>query len=154
MAVKSNIALSYIAMLTVVGFFLWVIRNFIRGLRQKDELPPIPPLPADLDTTDKLTVEWPVHLFLSRSDDIPIPGQLVSISATEAFMESSACLQTGQEVTVYVDVPGEDPLRVTARVTWARRGREGKNAAQLVFPGMSAEERSALFELAKSAVSS
>lgn len=154
MASKSNIALSYIAMLTVVGFFLWVIRNFVRGVRHKSELPPIPPLPADLETTDKFTVDWPLHIFLSRSDDIPIPGQMVCISMSDAFMESSACLATGQEVTLYVDVPDREPLRVTARVTWARSGRQGKNAAQIIFPGMSVEERSTLFDLAKSAVSS
>ncbi len=53
-------------------------------------------------------------------------------------MESSACLQTGQEISIYVDVPGDDQVRLSAKVVWAREGREGRNASQLVFPATEA----------------
>lgn len=134
MASKSNIALSYIAMLSVVGFFLWILRNFVRGLRQKTQLPPIPPVAIPEEGDDKQVVDWPAHVYLSKSDDIPIPGRIVSVNPAGAFMESSACLQTGQEISIYVDAPGDDPVRLSARVVWAREGRDGRNAAQLVFP--------------------
>ncbi len=138
MASKSNIALSYIAMLSVVGFFLWVIRNFVRGLRQKSQPPPIPPMAIPEEGDDKQVVNWPVHVYLSKSDDIPIPGRIVSVNPAGAFMESSACLQTGQEISIYVDVPGDDQVRLSAKVVWAREGREGRNASQLVFPATEA----------------
>ena len=134
MPIKSNVALSYIAMLSVVGFFLWIIRNFVRGLRQKDELPPVPPLPVEEDASDKKAVNWPAHIFLANNDDIPIPGQVVSVTPGGAFLESSACLQTGQEITLYVDVGADEQFRLAAHVTWARESRDGRNAAQLVFP--------------------
>lgn len=131
---KSNVALSYIAMLSVVGFFLWVIRNFVRGLRQKDQLPPVSPLSSELEDDEKKTANWPVHIYLNNADDIPIPGEIVSVSPTGAFMESSACLVTGQEITLYVEVDRENPVRLSASVTWARTGRDGRNASQLIFP--------------------
>ncbi len=145
---KSNIALSYIAMLSVVGFFLWVIRNFVRALRKKNQLVPSIPLTDQLTEGDKKTVDWPVHIFLKKKDDIPIPGRLVSISPAYAFMESSACLKTGQEISLYVDVPGQDQVRLTAKAVWAREGRGGINAAQLSFPVLNADKKSDLFELA------
>lgn len=146
---KSNIALSYIAMLTMVGFFLWVIRNFVRGLRQKGQVAPMSAGTDSHAAIDKQTVDWPVHIFLSKSDDIPIPGRLVSISPADAFMESSACLKTGQEIVLYVDVPGRDQVRLTAKVSWARGSRDGRNAAQLTFPGQGAGGKKELLELVK-----
>ena len=131
---KSNVALSYIAMLSVVGFFLWVIRNFVRGLRQKNELPPVPPALLEEDDADKKHVNWTAHVFLNNQDDIPIPGRIVSVSPGGAFLESSACLQTGQDVSIYVDTGTDDQVRLSARVVWARESRDGRNAAQLVFP--------------------
>ncbi len=149
MVIKSNIALSYIAMLSVVGFFLWVIRNFVRALRKKNQPVPAIPFTDQVAEEDKRSVDWPVHIFLKKNDDIPIPGRLVSISPAYAFMESSACLKTGQEVSLYVDVPGQDQVRLTARMIWAREGRDGKNAAQLCFPGLSADKKNGLFKLAQ-----
>jgi hypothetical protein len=130
---KSNILLSYIAMLSVVGFFLWVIRNFVRGLRQKNQIPPLGHVPASELTPEKKRIDWPVHIFLSKQDDIPIPGTFTHLSNTDAFMESSACLVTGQEISLYVDAPDQDQVRLSAKVVWAREGREGRNAAQLSF---------------------
>ncbi len=147
MPIKSNIALSYIAMLSVVGFFLWVIRNFVRGLRQKSQLPPIPPIETPEAGEDKRNVDWPAHIFLSKADDIPIPGRIVSVDLAGAFMESSACLVNGQQVTIYIDVPECEQLRLTAQVTWARESRDGRNAAQLIFPELSADKRKELLEL-------
>jgi len=148
---KSNIALSYIAMLTVVGFFLWVIRNFIRGLRQKAQLPPVPSASAAQASVDKQSVDWPVHLFLSRRDDIPLPGRLISISPADAFLESSAALKTGQVISLYVAVPGREPVQLVARVAWARESRTGRNAAQLVFDGLSSAKKKELFRCAQEA---
>ncbi len=148
MAMKSNIALSYIAMLSVVGFFLWVIRNFVLALRKKNQI--IPVISASDQTTeeDKKTIDWAVHIFLSKEDDIPIPGRLISISKAYAFMESSACLKTDQEISLYVDVQGRDQVRLTAKVIWAREGRDGRNAAQLSFINHSVDEKRNLFQLA------
>ena len=150
MAIKTNILLSYIAMLSVVGFFLWVIRNFVRALRKKAQLPPVTPSTEQLtDTdTDKKSVDWPVHIFLSKEDDIPIPGRLTSISPAGAFLESSACLKTGQEISLYVDIPGQDQVQITTRVIWARVGRDGRNAAQLSFKSRRASEKRDLYKLA------
>lgn len=142
---KSNIALSYIAMLSVVGFFLWVIRNFVRALRKKTQVVPVPPFSDQATDSEKKTIDWPVHIFLSKEDDIPIPGRLISITPAYAFMESSACLKTGQEVSLYVDIPGRDQVRLTAKLIWAREGRDGRNAAQLSFLGLSADKRKGLF---------
>lgn len=148
---KSNIALSYIAMLTVVGFFLWVIRNFTRGLRQKTQLVPAPSfIDSPLDV-DKQCVDWPLHIFLARTDDIPIPGRMVSISPAYAYMESCAALKTGQEISLYVEVSAKEQLRLTAKVIWARESRAGRNAAQLVFENLSADKKKELFLYAMSA---
>lgn len=150
---RSNIALGYIAMLSVVGFFLWVIRNFIRALRKKDHVVPLIPVDDHVADTDKKSVNWPLHIFLHKEDDIPIPGSLVAISEAYAFMESSACLQTGQEISLYIDVPERDQMRLTARVIWARQGRDGRNAAQLSFGGLNAEKKKDLFAMAQDAES-
>lgn len=148
MALKSNIALSYIAMLTVVGFFLWVIRNFIRGLKQNIEPTPVLPSPLPMAGDDKKKVDWPVHIYLSKTDDIPIPGKIISVSLADAFMESSACLHTGQKISLYVDVARQEQLRLEAKVLWARQSRDGRNAAQLSFPGLSLEKKNELIRLA------
>jgi len=142
---NSNIALSYIAMLSVVGFFLWVIRNFVRALRKKDQVVPLIPTLDQATDADKKAVNWPVHIFLSKEDDIPIPGRLTSLSPAYAFMESSACLKTGQEISLYVDIPGQDQMRLSAKLIWAREGRDGRNAAQLSFLGLSADKKKELF---------
>lgn len=148
MAIKSNIALSYIAMLSVVGFFLWIIRNFVRGLRPKNQLAPVAPTTGQHTDTDKKPVDWPVHIFLSKEDDIPIPGRLVSISPAGAFLESSACLKTGQEISLYVDVSGQDHVQLTAKVIWTRKGRDGRNGAQLSFARHRAGKKNDLYQLA------
>ena len=140
---KTNIALSYIAMLSVVGFFLWVIRNFIRGLRQRDQYLAAMP-PVNREENSKQKVDWPVHVYFNKTDDIPIPGKIVAMSAGGAYMESSACLENGQEITVYIDIPEREQLRLTANVVWARQARDGRNAAQLSFPQLTDEKRSIL----------
>jgi len=149
---NTNVLLSYIAMLSVVGFFLWVIRNFVRALRKKDQLPTVTPSAdqlTDTDTdTDKKPVDWPVHIFLSKEDDIPIPGCLTSISPAGAFLESSACLKTGQEISIYVNIPGQDQVQISTRVIWARAGRDGRNAAQLSFKSRRASGKMDLYQLA------
>jgi hypothetical protein len=89
---KTNLLLSYIAMLSVVGFFLWIIR---RGLIQKNQHDSVL-LPSSQELTpEKKRIDWPVHIFLSKQDDIPIPGTFTHISMADAFMESSVCLVTG-----------------------------------------------------------
>lgn len=148
MPIKSNVVLSYIAMLSVVGFLLWVIRGFIRALHKKDQIIPAASVPDQKTDGDKKSIDWPVHIFLNREDDIPIPGRLASISPADAFMESSACLHTGQDISLYVDVPEQDQVRLTAKVIWAREGRDGKNAAQLRFITQSAKEKKELYQLA------
>ena len=144
----SNIALSYIAMLSVVGFFLWVIRGFIRGLRQKNQLVSLTPTSTQESSPEKKRINWPVHIFLSKQDDIPIPGRFTHISTTDAFMESSACLATGQEISLYVDVPEHEQVRLSAKIVWAREGREGRNAAQLSFTSNYADVVKTLYGLA------
>ena len=144
---KSNILLSYIAMLSVVGFFLWVIRNFVRGLRQKNQLVSLGPVATQELTPEKKRIDWPVHIFLSKHDDIPIPGRFTHISTTDAFMESSACLITGQETSLYVDVPEQEQVRLSAKVVWAREGRDGRNAAQLSFGSNYASVIKTLYDL-------
>ena len=145
---KSNIALSYIAMLSVVGFFLWIIRNFVRGLRQKNQLVSLGPVVAQELTPEKKRINWSVHIYLSKQDDIPIPGTFTHISLTDAFMESSACLATGQEISLYVDVPEQEQVRLSAKVVWAREGRGGRNAAQLSFSSHCAGAIKTLYGLA------
>lgn len=139
MPLKSNVALSYIAMLSVVGFFLWVVRNFVRGLRQKDGLPPASPILTVPDDADKKAVNWQAHVFLNNEDDIPIPGRVVSVSPGGAFLESSACLKNDQNISIYVDTGAGEQVRLTAQVVWARESRDGRNAAQLVFPAGASE---------------
>jgi hypothetical protein len=145
---KTNILLSYIAMLSVVGFFLWVIRNFVRALRQKNQIISVAPVATQELTPEKKRINWPVHIFLSKQDDIPIPGTFTHISLTDAFMESSACLVTGQEISLYVDVPEQEQVRLSARVVWAREGRGGRNAAQLSFTSSYAGVIKTLYGLA------
>ena len=148
MAIKSNIALSYIAMLSVVGFFLWVIRGFVRALRKKNQIVPVPPTLEQTEDAVKKRVDWPVHIFLNKEDDIPIPGHLVSITPAYAFMESSACLKTGQEISLYVDVPNKEQVRLSAKVIWAREGQGGRNAAQLSFASKYVDVIKTLYGLA------
>ncbi len=66
----------------------------------------------------------------------------------DAFMESSACLKTGQEVSLYVDLPDQDQVRLTAKVVWAREARNGRNAAQLSFSSYCAGVMKTLYGLA------
>ena len=148
MTIKSNIALSYIAMLSVVGFFLWVICNFVRGLRQKSLAVSGASVASQELTPEKKRINWPVHIFLCKQDDIPIPGVLTHLSMIDAFMESSACLVTGQEISLYVDVPEQEQVRLSAKVIWAREGREGRNAAQLSFASRYAGVIKTLYGLA------
>ena len=82
---KSNILLSYIAMLSVVGFFLWIIRNFVRGLRLKSQAVSVASVATQELTPEKKRIDWPVHIFLSKQDDIPIPGVFTHLSLTDAF---------------------------------------------------------------------
>ena len=145
---KSNIFLSYIAMLSVVGFFLWVIRNFVRGLRQKSQAVSVASGAIQELSPEKKRIDWPVHIFLSKQDDIPIPGVFTHLSLTDAFMESSACLVTGQEISLYVDVPEQEQVRLSAKIVWAREGREGRNAAQLSFTSNYADVVKTLYGLA------
>ena len=145
---KSNILLSYIAMLSVVGFFLWVIRNFVRGLRQKSQAVSVASGAIQELFPEKKRIDWPVHIFLSKQDDIPIPGVFTHLSLTDAFMESSACLVTGQEISLYVDVPEQEQVRLSAKVTWAREGHRGRNAAQLSFTSRYAGVIKTLYGLA------
>ena len=145
---KSNIALSYIAMLSVVCFFLWIIRNFVRGLRQKSQAVSVSSVATQELTPEKKRIDWPVHIFLSKQDDIPIPGVFTHLSLTDAFVESSACLVTGQEISLYVDVPGQEQLRLSAKVIWARKGFRGRNAAQLSFASRYAGVIRTLYGLA------
>ena len=145
---KSNLLLSYIAMLSVVGFFLWIIRNFVRGLRQKSQAVSVASVATQALTPEKKRIDWPVHIFLSKQDDIPIPGIFTHISLTDAFMESSACLVTGQEISLYVDVPEQEQLRLSAKVVWARKGYRGRNAAQLSFASRYAGVIKTLYGLA------
>jgi hypothetical protein len=145
---KTNILLSYIAMLSVVGFFLWVIRNFVRALRQKNQIISVAPVATQELTPEKKRIDWPVHIFLSKQDDIPIPGILTHISLADAFMESSAYLVTGQEISLYVDVPEQEQVRLSAKVIWARKGLRGRNAAQLSFTSSYAGVIKALYGLA------
>ncbi len=149
---RSNIALSYIAMLTIVGFFLWVIRNIVRSMRQNGLDVPVIPVSEPLTDPDKKTVNLPVHIFLNQDDDIPLPGRLVSLDPAGGFMQSSACLKTGQEIALYVDVAAEQQVQLTARVTWAREGRDGRNAAQLVFTNLGADKKKELYRFASSPV--
>lgn len=120
-------------MLSIVGFFLWVIRNFIRGLRQKSQFYAISPLSEPDLPAEKKRIDWPVHIFLSKEDDIPIPGRWTHISQVDAFMESSARLVAEQQISLYVNVPEQEPVHLTAKVIWARRGCGGVNATQLTF---------------------
>lgn len=145
---KTNIVLSYIAMLSVVGFFLWIISNFVRGLRQMNQHDSALPVSCPELTPQKKRIDWPVHIFLCKQDEIPIPGVLTHLSMTDAFMESSACLVTGQEVSLYVDVPGQEQVRLSAKVVWARAGRGGRNAAQLSFTSSCAGIIKTLYGLA------
>ncbi len=62
-------------------------------------------------------------------------------------MESSACLVTGQEIALYVDVPEKEQVRLSARVVWAREGRGGRNAAQLSFTSHCAGVIKSLYAL-------
>ena len=135
-------------MLSVVGFFHWIIRNFVRGLLQKNQHDSVL-LPSSQELTpEKKRIDWPVHIFLSKQDDILIPGTFTHISMADAFMESSACLVTGQEISLYVDVPEQEQVRLSAKVVWAREGRGGRNAAQLSFSSSCAGVIKTLYGLA------
>ncbi len=145
---QSNLILSYLAMLSVVGFFLWVLRNFVRALRKKDQFDVLPFSQDQKSTNEKKQIDWPVHIFISKDDDIPLPGRFTHISITDAFMESSACLVTGQGISLYVDVPEQEQVRLSAKVVWAREGRGGRNAAQLSFTSNYADVIKTLYGLA------
>ena len=54
-------------------------------------------------------------------------------------------MKTGQEISLYVDIPGKDQMQLTARLIWAREGRDGRNAAQLSFIDLSADKKKELF---------
>lgn len=142
---RSNIALSYIAMLSVATFLLWVIHNIVRSLRQNNQSIPTVSFAGEMSEAEKKTVDWPVHIFLSKTDDIPVPGRLLSITPAGAFMQSSACLKTGQTMSLYVEIPGREQVQLGARVIWAREARDGRNAAQLVFDSQSSAKYQELF---------
>lgn len=148
---RSNAALSYIMALTIVGFFLWLLRCFVQWMQQKNEPPELAVLPAQAESAgsdDKIAVNWPVHVFLRHDDDLPLPGRFTHINPAGAFLQSSADLKTGQIVTLYIDVPGYEQVRVSARVLWARTSRDGRNGAQVRFEDLSADTRAHLFRVA------
>ena len=64
------------------------------------------------------------------------------------FMESSASLVTGQEISLYVDVPEQEQVRLSAKVVWVREGHRGINAAQLSFASRYAGVIKTLYGLA------
>ena len=143
-------AAAYILALFLVGFFLWIIRGFVRSLRRRHQLPSeLPdalrtPSPAEgAEPTDKLPVDWPFNLFLP-DDDIEYPGHLEALTPSGAFLRCSAPLRIGQAVSLYLEVPDGKICRVSAKVLWVGRGKGQHPAAQVRFEGLAAGEKARL----------
>lgn len=144
---KFNVLAGYLLALTIVGFFLWIIRGFVRGLRRKDQLPgempdslrnPVPN--QDTEDSGKLAVYWPCNLFL-QNDDIEYPGRLESLTPAGAYLRCSAPLRVGQTVSLYIEVPDGELCRATVQILWVGQGRGQHPAAQVRFEGLAAGER-------------
>jgi hypothetical protein len=145
---NTNVLLGYLLALTIAGFFLWVLRGFIRGLQQKNELPISDFAVSEESGDDATTVNWPIHVFTDRQDDLPVPGRLMHLNPAGAYLQSSACLVTGQKISLYIDVPGQDQVRVTAFVLWAADCQGNRNGAQVRFEGMAPDLRASLYRMA------
>lgn len=144
---KFNILAGYLLALTIVGFFLWIIRGFVRSLRKKDQLPDELPdslrgSDAEQETagSDKIPVNWSFNLFL-HNDDIEYPGQLAALTPAGAFLRCSAPLRVGQMVSLYLNLPDGETCRISAKVLWVGRGKGQHPTAQVRFEGMGAGEK-------------
>ena len=102
---SSNVALSYIITLTMVGFFLWVIRSIVRSLKSPGEN--LPPGAAEV-TADpgSLSINWPVQIYTSREDEIAAPGWVEHINPGGAFLRSTTDLSVGQVLSLYLEDNG------------------------------------------------
>jgi len=152
---KFNALAAYILALFLVGFFLWLIRGFVRSLRKRQQLPgELPdslrgPAPSqETEGSDKLSVDWPINLFL-KNDDIEYPGRLETLTPAGAFLRCSVPLRIGQQVSLYIDVPDGEICRVSAQVLWVGTGQGQHPAAQVRFEGLRGEERERLLRVAR-----
>jgi len=151
---KFNILAGYLLALTLVGFFLWIIRGVVRGLRQKDQLPSELPdslresVPGqETEVSDKIPVDWSFNL-LYHNDDIEYPGRLEALTPGGAFLRCSAPLRVGQMVSLYFDVPDDEICRVSAKVLWVGKGMGQRPATQVRFEGMAAGEKARMMKAA------
>lgn len=150
---KLSVLAGYILALTIVGFFLWVIRGFVRGLRRKAQLPdasddlPRATAAPEAEKADRVSVDWSFNLFLAN-DDIEYPGKLESLTPGGAFLRCAAPLRVGRRVTLYVDLPAGEACRVSATVMWVGPGKGRHPAAQVRFEGVPAETRAQLLRAA------
>lgn len=152
---KFHALAAYILALTIVGFFLWIIRGFVRSLRQKNQLPSELPdslrgsTPApEADGSDKIPVDWSFNLFL-QNDDIEYPGRLEALTPGGAFLRCSAPLRVGLLANLYIDVPGDETCRVSAKVIWVGKGKGQHPAAQVRFEGLGGGEKARIMRAAR-----
>ena len=157
---KAHVLAGYILALFLVGFFLWLLRAFVRWYRQKDQLPgDLPdalrgPAPnQETESSDRISVDWPFNLFL-HNDDIEYPGRLESLTPAGAFLRCSAPLRVGRMVSLYIDVPDGGACRVSAQVLWVGTGKGQHPVAQVRFEGMAAGEKARLQRAANAVLSS
>lgn len=156
---KFNILAGYLLAFAIVGFFLWIIRGFVRGLRKQHQLPgELPDTlrgPAESRATEdpeKIPVHWPLNLFF-LNDDLDYPGELEILTSAGGFLRCSAPLRVGQMVSLYIDVPGGERCRATAKVLWVGQGRGQHPAAQVRFEGLAATEKARLQKAAAAVLS-
>lgn len=149
---KFTVLAGYLLALTIVGFFLWLIRGFVRGLRRQERLPGElaelrGALSGEPEAAGRIPVDWPLSL-LYRNDDIEYPGCLEALTPAGAFLRSSAPLQAGQEVSLYLAVPGSGTCRVSATVLWVGKGDGRQPLTQVRFERLGAGERERLLRVA------
>lgn len=149
---KSYVAISYIVLLLLVGFSLWIIRTLVKGLQRSSGYSNSEEFSSVSSQPDSQFHErplgWTTWIVLGEGGGQKIQGVMTSVNPAGAFIESTARLKVGQELSLSIDVPDREQVRVTAQVLWVRDAMHNLVGAQVRFASLAPEKSAELFRLA------
>ena len=148
---SSNIALSYLLLLALIGFCLWILRNLLRGMaRQSAADSPAEP-DAAARAEDNPHPEQPLSRWLLRirrhgHDELP-QAQLRAINPAGAFLETSTPLKPGERLLLEMDIPAYGQVQTAAQILWVGEQPPGSTGVQVRFLDLAPAECAELFHL-------
>lgn len=148
----SNVALSYVLLLVIVGFFLWILRNFLQAMSKKHSSDEGPERDATVPNRDSPTRALPLsqwQLRISHPDGKTLlSGQLQSINPGGAFLETTATLAPQERILLDMEVPAYGRVRTAAQVLWVGEHPPDAVGAQVRFLDLGPAQCTELFRLA------